>query len=380
MDCGPMNRFTVQGMLIVHNCEGRLTDSKTVVDMFVADQFADPYCEGWYAMTGQRISKGMPIRQVSKGAILGLGFAMSAAGYAKVLLKAIAAGDVTLEMLMDIAVQLKWSDPGARVDDIIMKIGCKRIVALAAFQIHAAFNRAHPEFGIVADWLVRCVEAVAQAHVDQDPWAAGNRALDRMRMSSHAPSPDMLYLDIDPDRSFAHPTVRVKCGPWVPTLRWREPLMRRSMFETKLSEPRLTILKSNGTAKPFTRNLAIENVTQAAARNQLCHGLIQLEDLGYHDIIHVHDEVMLMVPRTREAVLKARDDLLKVFGPEAVGKPLDWAILIKPDEVTVTQSLYEDENDIAVKIKDKKTGVVGPGPDRWGRIERNEPGCLDNLP
>jgi hypothetical protein len=132
--------------------------------------------------------------------------------------------------------------------------------------------------------------------------------------------------------------------------------------------------------KPFTKQLAIENVTQAAARNALCDGLIKLEKMGYTDILHVHDEIMLLVRKERNAVLKAREDLLKVFGPNATGKPMGWAVLIKPEEVSITQSLYEDEDDLAVTIKNKKTGEIRPGGDRWGKIERNELLCLDNLP
>jgi hypothetical protein len=156
--------------------------------------------------------------------------------------------------------------------------------------------------------------------------------------------------------------------------------MRVTVFDGKPQSARATICKATGVHKAFTPQLAIENVTQAAARNMLCHGLLQLEKLGYEDILHVHDEVMLLVPRQREAVLRAKDDILKVFGPEAKDKPLKWAVLIKPDEVTVTQSLYEDESDIAVTLKDKVTGDVRPGPDRWGKILAGAPGCLDNLP
>lgn len=419
VDCGPRRRFQA-GEWIVHNChnvpkhdkaiakpvrklfnlpdhlcvvrgdlsnieyrvEGALTTCTNIINMFKNNIFADPYCESWFLMTGQKITKKMPIRQVSKGAVLGLGFRMSATGYAKVLLRAIASKDVTIEMLYEIAMQLKWMDPGQQVDRIIEKLGCQRIVALAAFHIHRAFNAAHPEFEITANWLVRAVMSVVSSHIEDDQWEHAKYALDRLRESTHAPDPNMIYLDVDPDRSFNHPSVRVKCGPWAQTLCWREPDMRRTMFDNVLSEPKLTIRKSNGTYKPFTPQLAIENVTQAAARNALCYGLLQLEKMGYQDILHVHDEIMLIVPRTREATLKAKDDLLAVYGPKA-DKPLKWAVLIKPDEVTLTQSLYEDENDVAVTVRKKRpdgTEYEEPGPDRWGKILRAEPGCLENLP
>jgi hypothetical protein len=380
LDCGPRNRFVV-GDLVVHNCEGRLTGCKTIVKMFESNVLADPYCEAWKAMTGQSITKAMPIRQVSKAAVLGLGFLMSPTGYAKVLLKAISTNDVSYEMLRDIAEQLAWMDPGKPVDTVINKVGCERIVALAAYHIHRSFNSAHPEFNILGEWLLRCASVVANTHVHgTGSFDQAQKLIDQMRDSSSAPDPSMIYVDIDKDRTFEFPSIKINCGPWVPTLCWREPQMARSIFEQHLSEYRLCIRKSNGTMKPFTKQLAIENVTQAAARNALCDGLIKLEKMGYMDILHVHDEIMLLVRKERNAVLKARDDLLKVFGPDATGKPMGWAVLIKPEEVSITQSLYEDEDDLAVTIKNKKTGEIRPGGDRWGKIERNELLCLDNLP
>jgi hypothetical protein len=380
LDCGPRNRFVV-GDLIVHNCEGRLTECRTITEMFEKNVLADPYCEAWKAMTGQAINKSMPIRQVSKMAVLGLGFLMSATGYAKVLLRAISSGDVTIEMLRTIAKDLAWMDPGKPVDSIINNVGCERAVALAAYHIHRSFNSAHPEFNMIGEWLLRCATVVANTHKDPDNCFEKAKVLiEQMRNSSSAPNPDLIYVDIDPDRTFEFPSLRIKCGPWVPTLCWREPKMERSIFEQQLSEYRLCIRKATGAWKPFTKQLAIENVTQAAARNALCDGLIKLEKMGYEDILHVHDEIMLMVPKERNAVLKARDDLLKVFGPAATGKPMGWAVLIKPEEVSITQSLYEDEDDLAVTIKNKKTGEVRPGGDRWGKIERNELLCLENLP
>lgn len=362
---------------VEYRIEGALTDCQTVVRMFERDVFADPYCEAWYHMTGQRITKGMPIRQVSKSAVLGLGFQMSPSGYAKILLKAVSTGDVSKDMLFSIARELGWKDPGKPVDLIVENLHCERIIAVSAYHIHQAFQKAHPEFNMTAEWLVRAVSAAVSANDAIDPWSEAQRILDEMMESPAAPRREMIYLEVDRDRTFPKISIRVRCGPWVSTLCWREPDFRR--LNNWSQAPELTIRKANGTIKPFTKQLAIENVTQAAARNALCYGLLQLEKLGYEDILHVHDEVMLIVPKNRESVLKARDDLLSVFGPHAKDKPLNWAVLIKPEEISVTQSLYEDETDIAKTIKNKD-GSAAPGPDRWGKIERNEPGCLDNLP
>jgi hypothetical protein len=379
----PDNVCLVRGDLanVEYRCEGRLTECKTIINMFEKNVLADPYCEAWKAMTGQTINKSMPIRQVSKAAVLGLGFLMSDSGYAKVLLKAISTGDVSIDMLKTIAKELGWMDPGRPVDRVISNVGCERPIALAAHHIHKSFNSAHPEFNMIGEWLLRCATVVAGTHKEgSQSFEKAKILIEQMRNSQSAPNPDLIYVDIDPDRTFDFPSLRVKCGPWVPTLCWREPQMARSVFEQHLSEYRLCIRKASGVVKPFTKQLAIENVTQAAARNALCDGLIKLEKLGYQDILHVHDEIMLMVPKERNAVLKARDDLLSVFGPSASGKPMGWAVLIKPEEISVTQSLYEDEDDLAVTITNKKTGETRPGGDRWGKIERAEANCLANLP
>lgn len=378
----PAGLCVVRGDLanVEYRVEGALTGCNTVIKMFEKDINTDPYCEAWRSMTGQIITKEMPIRQVGKSAVLGLGFQMSAAGYARVLLTALASGDVSIVMLQALSAELCWMDPGKNVDYIVKKIGCERIVALAAYHIHKSFQFAHPEFAILADWLVRAVSSISAIEAHADMWDQASMCLDRMRMLPAAPDPTMLFVDVDPDQSFERPSVRVRCGPWVETLCWREPMSRRLTNGRGEEEMIVSIRKSNGMIKPFTRQLAVENVTQAAARNALCYGLLLLEKMGYHDIIHVHDEVMLIVPCTREAVLKAKEDILKVFGPNAQDKPMKWAMLIKAEEITVTQSLYEDDDDIAVTIKNKKTGEVKPGGDRWGKILRNEPGCLDNLP
>jgi hypothetical protein len=143
------------------------------------------------------------------------------------------------------------------------------------------------------------------------------------------------------------------------------------------SDSRLSILKSTGQIKTFTRQLAIENITQAAARNMLCWGVAELERLGFPNCIHVHDEILIITPRNREAVLAAREAMLKVFGPHG-NSPLGWATLVKPDEISITESMWEEETDIMLPFVNKEGKTIGN--DRWGKIERNEPGCLNNLP
>jgi hypothetical protein len=144
----------------------------------------------------------------------------------------------------------------------------------------------------------------------------------------------------------------------------------------KDSRSRLSILKASGFDKTVSKQLAIENVTQAAARNALCHGILQLaHEFGWHNILHIHDEIMIICDKNQVAVLAARDALLRVFGPKS-NHPMTWAVLIKPDEVSVTSSMWEDDLDLQPPTEKNKF----KGFDRWRKIEQGTPDCLDNLP
>lgn len=365
---------------VEYRIEGKLTGCRTVIDMFEPDRggniFNDPYCMAWKSMTKQVITKKSPIRQVAKAAVLGLGFCMGGTGYAKTLLTALAdkKSGVTEDVLRQIAIELQWTEPkGDRTKKIIQDLGCSSMVALAAFHIHKSFNEAHPEFSMTADWLVKAVNAVASALSRDDAQAS----IDTLYDATTAPDRDMIDLIIDPDVA-SEKSIRVKCGPWVHTVCWRRPKMRPTNFSHGPTDLKLTIIKSTKQFKPFTRQLAIENVTQAAARNALCWGIGELDKIGYSDIIHIHDEALMIVERKREPILAARDAMIKIFGPGSA-HPMGWATLIKPSEISVTESMWESEDDITPPFKDDKTGKM-KGGDRWGKIERNDPGCLENLP
>lgn len=60
----------------------------------------------------------------------------------------------------------------------------------------------------------------------------------------------------------------------------------------------------------------VENVVQAIARDCLAVSLIRLEQAGYQAVMHIHDEVVLDVP-------KEAADLNKVY--ELMGASIDWA-------------------------------------------------------
>lgn len=375
----PLGSCLVRGDLanVEYRVTGLLTKCVTIHkalnEAAGGDRLRDPYTLAWAAMTGQVIDKKDPIRQVAKTAVLGLTFLQSAGGYAVGL--SIALGDpksgITLPVLQSLLDQAPRLPDAYLVKRIVERKGCTALVATAAILVHASFHRAHPEIEMTAAWLVDAVRSVAACRGDV---AAAREELDKAHRQPRAPDPKYLRLFLDTDTGEL-PSVRVQCGPWPAMLTWREPAMRT------LSDGRegLSILKAYKEPRAFTRQIAIENVVQAAARNGLCLGLLALRDqFGYTDILHVHDEVMLVVPRQRDTVIAARAALLSIFGPTGT-HPMGWTMLMKPEEITVTQSLWEDALDVAVPRLDPATGLM-LGGDRWGRLERNDSDALADLP
>lgn len=371
---------------VEYRVEGWLTKCPTILSMFVAsmggDVFTDPYCASWAVMTGQTISKKHPLRQLAKSTVLGLGFLMSAAGFVKNSLLPVLADpkiDITEESLKQLCRENGWGRPehSRGLEFIRSRTGCSETVAIVAYHIHQAFNNTHREFRMTADWLVDCVGRVGRLGAIPNARDFARRIIDVAYRSPSAPDRDRIGLEIDDDPLSQYPSIRVACGPWPRTVCWREPHSRPTTFgETGATDFRMTIRKSTGVIKPFSPNLAIENVTQAAARNGLCMGVEKLERLGFPDCLHIHDEAMLIVPRERNAVLAARQALLDTFGP-GNSLPFGWATVIKPDEITVTQTLFEDEMDVAW-FQDKDTGEW-KGNRRWQRIEANEPDMFKDL-
>ncbi|WP_139136392.1 DNA polymerase [Oceanobacillus sp. E9] len=60
----------------------------------------------------------------------------------------------------------------------------------------------------------------------------------------------------------------------------------------------------------------VENVVQAIARDCLAETLVRIDQAGYQTVMHVHDEVVLEVP-------KEQADLERVY--EIMGAPISWA-------------------------------------------------------
>lgn len=60
-----------------------------------------------------------------------------------------------------------------------------------------------------------------------------------------------------------------------------------------------------------------ENIVQATARDCLAEKMIKVEEMGYHVVAHVHDEMIIDVPRADKDAFQKIDDLM--------AEPIDWA-------------------------------------------------------
>lgn len=331
-DAGPRRRFQA-GSLIVHNCEGYLTRCEHTHNLFGRDLMADPYLGFGNLATGRVWTKADPIRQVFKAAVLGLGYLMSFPRFIEELLKSLAdpTFGVTVADLEKVVVAQGWSAPNTGYfKGAVTKTRAPLAVAIVAHHMRELFLKMHPEFERLARWLE---STVARCYSALDP-------VDAIERAYHQPqAPDRSLIDLQWAGGLYGPgtkNIRVQCGHWVqPTVTWRDMQMRETEYGVQLCA-----LHQNKGYRPITKNVLIENIVQSAARNALCEAQIKLRGMGYPYQLSVHDELMLIGPRDPGWVLGAREALLKVLGP---GNDLGWgwSILINPDEINCSQTLYE---------------------------------------
>jgi len=322
---------------VEYRIEGWLTNCDHVARMFGRDVLTDPYAAFWFAATGQRCSKteNTAARQLAKAAVLGLGYGMGLARWIDELGRGLAdpSFNVTMADLESICESNGWRVPADRyIRSIQRRTGAPDTIVAVAYHTREQFHRLHPEFSRTASWIEQAVVSAVRG-------LDGQVALDNFTEQSACP-PDISHLGLVYDGSKYGPgvkTIRATCGLWPqPTVTWRDLCFK----ETSLGGYCLHCIHSVKGYRPLTKTVMIENVTQSAARNALCRGQLRLRQLGYIYQLSVHDEIMLVVPKNTAAVLRAKADLLTVFGP---GNTLgyDWAVIIDPSEITVSQSLYE---------------------------------------
>lgn len=301
---------------------------------FIDDPLCDPYANFWKAGTGQICSKILNVaaRQLAKAAVLGLGFLMGLTRWMEELAKGLAdpSFKVTLADLQAVCEANGWGPPTDRYAKAAMTKArvCWQIAAVA-YHTHRAFHQVHPEIGRVARWMESAVQFAVGS-------SDGGAALDEAYRWPNAPSRERIDFQWAAD-SFGPGTksIRVRCGLWPsPTVTWRDLCMRESAFGWALHS-----MHATKGYRPLSKNVLIENCVQSAARNAMCAAQLQLlQEFPYE--YTVHDELMLLVPETRDDVLAARDALVRTLGP---GNSLGYgpAIVVDPSEINASRTLYE---------------------------------------
>lgn len=350
---------------VEYRIEGLLTGAQHTTKLFVGDVMADPYLGFGHEATGKLFTKKDPIRQLFKAAVLGLGYGMGMKKFAEELLKSIAdpKSGITLADLEAVAESQGWLCPSTPyAKRTLTELGCPIVVVAVAHHMRQRFHAVHPEFKAFADWLVLAAETFSRAQP-----ANYARTLDWIYKQPGAP--DRAIVELIPCADTYGPgtrSLRVRCGPWfAPTVTWRD-LDVRPLPNSGMA---LTFVQSGGKPpKVVSPNLLIENVVQSAARNATCMAKLMLAERGYPYIMSVHDEIMLAVPRTVDAVLDAKQALIDVCGPggQLAQAGWGWAAIINPYEINVSESLFEVDMD---KIT----------PDWWANLPAN-PQFLENLP
>ena len=338
---------------VEYRIEALLTGCDYVREMFEADIDADPYGTFGHRGFGVLTRKGEALRDVvCKGSVLGYGYYMGIMRAVEEMNKAVAdpLNKVTIEAMEKLCIERGWGPPKERfLKGIQTRLKCRWPIVTAAFEARKAFHALHPEFFATADWLNLSVQKLAGA---KDP----ERIIDYLYQLPGAPDRDMIDLSIDHELEF--PTVRARMlNHCMPTVTWRH---------LSCSHPGvdgLGAVTANKGPRNVHRALLIENVCQSAARNALVRAKLELARRGWRYIDSVHDELLLIVPRERNTVLRAREDLLEVMSPRGpLG--LKWAFYAKKSECTVTRTLWEDEGE-AMKA--------------WAKLEANDPTWVENL-
>jgi hypothetical protein len=89
---------------------------------------------------------------------------------------------------------------------------------------------------------------------------------------------------------------------------------------------------------------------------------------SFPHLLNIHDEILIAVDPTLDELRRAKIRLSMACGPQGVvSEAFDWACVIKPSEITVSRTLWDEEPD-------------GICPDFWKRVEADDNSVLDLLP
>ena len=318
---------------VEYRVAGWLTDCQHVCNLFLADINADPYIAFWSAATGQMIDKTHPARQLAKAAVLGLGFGMGIQRWMHELMIGLAdpTFGVTLADLEQVCQEQRWTRvPDRRAKAAMTKLRAPLALAIVAHYTREMFHELHPEYMRFARWLETATNRLASAiNIEA--------TIDSLYATPNAPDRRKVQLVVDEELQGR--SVRVICGGWdVPTVTWRDVATRSTPFGMGMT----CVMGGNKGYRHLYPSIYIENVVQSTARIGLCRGMLRMRDLGYPYQLSVHDELMPVVPRKTDQIIRAKENMASVFG-EGNDLGFDWAVYIKPGDITVTESLYEDE-------------------------------------
>jgi hypothetical protein len=338
-----------------------LARSRYIHALFEENPLADPYSAFGRVATGKVISKLDPIRQLFKAAVLGLGFLMSVHRWASELVKALnkPKPDFTLDDLRQTAEAEGWTLPkGKYYSGIITSLGCDPVVVVVAANTHRRFHEIHPENRQFAEWLMEVAGLVCR----------GGTQLDIDAMYQDPRAPDRTWAEAIVDDRFEGKSLAWRvCGWPQPSVIWRDLAVR----DIPRRGPSLSYIAGKKGYRSLHPSLCIENLVQSGAGRRTCMAEEQLAERDYPYIMSVHDELMPAVPRNVEAVLRCRQDLIDVVGPDTVhadGFP-SWAVAVNPAEINVSQSYYEvDVNKLDPRY-----------PDWWASLP-SHPELLETLP
>lgn len=332
---------------VEYRVEGLLTGCKYVSDLFSQNINADPYAAFAYQAFNIKVEKKgptAPLRQLAKNAVLGLGYKMGLVRWMEEMNKTLAdpTAGVNLSDVRRICTDKGWGPPTkAYVKGAMTRTNSPWEIATVAVETREAFHRAHHEFFTCALWLERTVSKVAGA---LDP----ERILDWCYTLDGAPDRNLIDLSID--KELEYPSVRVRLLGWsMPTVTWRHLSVAHPGVDG------LGAVTSNKGPRRVYQSIFIENITQSAARCAMVKAKLELEKRGWPVIMSVHDEIMLIVPKERDAVLKAREDLAEVMGPTLGYK---WSFYAKKGDISISQSMYEDEDDSKLRWPKIEAGAA----------------------
>jgi hypothetical protein len=347
-----------------------MTGCEHGIQLFGNDPFADPYLAFWYDSTRRTISRSDPERQMPKMAVLALEYLMSAGAWCGHLARELAKPYTKLreENLIQIADDQGWRY--AQVDKWTRargtQLGLSQGLVAVGWHTHRIFHEVHPEFLAFAKWVLRAIKAIVGAPASYREWVCEEK------IWQFRNAPDRQWFDMHLDPELEGVSLAVTVGRWSRTVVWRDLGVRDTPYGYNMT----CLQAGNKGYRALTKNLVIENPCQSLGRNAVAACKLALEARGHQYIGDVHDEILTVVPRTREHVLRAHQDLMETGGP---GNSLGygWAFQLDANEVLCSESWYSD--DMGKLLPEIAPGKHPHNTEWWERLRDGDDSLLETL-